>query len=484
MNYPDDPDTAIDENATYSYIADTDAENDRDSVIGGAGNDTILTGDDRDTIDGGTGADVIDAGFDADTVSGGTGNDSIQGGEGADTIDGGDDDDVIYGGLSPLDPNYAISTDYDLTDDIDPNTTNNADSLVGGAGNDLIYGQDDADTLEGGTGNDTLDCGIDDDRIIRGSGDDVLTGGEGDDVFDLDLAGNDTITDFGSGISGDIKDGDQSNNDFMDLSGSYDGLSDLRDDLSDDGILNHSNSTANGGKVDYSGLAAITGGLTITGTAATALTWDTTNVMCFASGTLIRTADGLVPVEQLTQGALVWTKDDGYQPVRWIGARKITQADLNQYENVRPIRIQAGALGQNLPERDLMLSPQHRILVNSKLARRLYDEDEVLIAAKHLVQVDGIDIAKDVVDVTYVHFLFDRHQIVESEGVETESLFTGPEALKTVDSAARDEIITLFPELVDIDYDRLPVPVRPILFGRQGRKLANRAATNEKQLVQ
>jgi hypothetical protein len=93
--------------------------------------------------------------------------------------------------------------------------------------------------------------------------------------------------------------------------------------------------------------------------------------MWFASGTLIRTADELVPVEQLTQGALVWTKDDGYQPARWIGARKITQADLNQYENVRLIRIQAGALGQNLPERDLMVSPQHRILVNSNLARRL-----------------------------------------------------------------------------------------------------------------
>ena len=139
LNYPDDPDTAIDENATYSYIADTDAENDRDSVIGGAGNDTILTGDDQDTIDGGTGADVIDAGFDADTVSGGTGNDSIQGGEGADTIDGGDDDDVIYGGLSPLDPNYAISTVYDLTDDIDPNTTNNADSLVGGGQVTMLY---------------------------------------------------------------------------------------------------------------------------------------------------------------------------------------------------------------------------------------------------------------------------------------------------------------------------------------------------------
>ena len=87
-------------------------------------------------------------------------------------------------------------------------------------------------------------------------------------------------------------------------------------------------------------------------------------------------------------------------------------------------------------------------------------------------------------DLTYVHFLFDRHQIVESEGAETESLFTGPEALKTVDSAARVEILHLFPELASIDYDRLPDPVRPILSGRQGRKLANRHAHNKKHLAQ
>ena len=83
-----------------------------------------------------------------------------------------------------------------------------------------------------------------------------------------------------------------------------------------------------------------------------------------------------------------------------------------------------------------------------------------------------------------VHFLFDRHQIMESDGAETESLFTGPEALKTVDSAARIEILHLFPELASIDYDRLPDPVRPILSGRQGRKLANRHANNKKHLAQ
>jgi hypothetical protein len=95
---------------------------------------------------------------------------------------------------------------------------------------------------------------------------------------------------------------------------------------------------------------------------------------------------------RLTQGMLVWTKYDGYQPVRWIGMRQMSKTDLEAHANVRSIRIKAGALGQNMPERDLTVSPQHRILVNSKLARRLYGEDEVLVAAKHLLQVEGVDV--------------------------------------------------------------------------------------------
>ena len=114
----------------------------------------------------------------------------------------------------------------------------------------------------------------------------------------------------------------------------------------------------------------------------------------------------------------------------------------------------------------------------------LYGGDEVLVAAKHLLQVEGIDVRQDADSVTYVHFLFDRHQIVESEGAETESLFTGPEALKTVDSVAWVEILHLFPELASINYDRLTEPVRPILSGRQGLKLANRHANNKKHLAQ
>ena len=151
---------------------------------------------------------------------------------------------------------------------------------------------------------------------------------------------------------------------------------------------------------------------------------------------------------------LVWTKDDGYQPVRWIGTRQMAKTDLEANANIRPIRIKAGALGQNMPEPDLTVSPQHRILMNSKPARRLYGEDEVLVAAKHLLQVEGVDLELDTDSVTYGRFLFDRHRIVESEGAKTESLFTVPEALKTVDSAARVEILHLFPELASIDYNR------------------------------
>ena len=133
---------------------------------------------------------------------------------------------------------------------------------------------------------------------------------------------------------------------------------------------------------------------------------------------------------------------------------------------------------------DLTVSPQHRILVNTKLARRLNGEDEVLVAANHLLQVEGIDVVQDADCVTHVHFFFERHQIVELEVAETESLFTGPEALKTVNSAAWVENLHLFPELASIDYDRLPNPVPIILSGRQGRKRANRHANNKKHLAQ
>lgn len=71
--------------------------------------------------------------------------------------------------------------------------------------------------------------------------------------------------------------------------------------------------------------------------------------------------------------------------------------------------------------RDLLVSPQHRILVRSKVAQRMFGKQEVLAAAKHLLTLDGIEIADDVQETTYYHILFDRNEIVYADGAEAET---------------------------------------------------------------
>ncbi len=203
-------------------------------------------------------------------------------------------------------------------------------------------------------------------------------------------------------------------------------------------------------------------------------------VPCFAKGTLIATTTGQVAVEDLALGDLILTMDHGPQPIRWIGNRKI---DLSRpaAATLRPIRIKAGALGAGSPTRDLIVSPQHRILVRSKIAQRMFGAVEVLVAAKQLLQLEGIDIAHDMNEVDYFHILFDQHQIIISDGAETESLYTGPEALKSVGQAACEEIFAIFPELKEEDYK--PTAARQILSGRSARKLAVRHRQNFRALV-
>lgn len=202
---------------------------------------------------------------------------------------------------------------------------------------------------------------------------------------------------------------------------------------------------------------------------------------CFVSGTMIETAHGAVVIDSLAVGDQVWTKDNGLQSVKWIGNSRLSARALAAQPELHPIRIQVGALGNNTPTSDLLVSPQHRILVRSKVAQKLFATDEVLVAAKQLLQVQGIDIAKDLTEVEYFHILFDNHEVVLSNGAETESLYTGPEALRLVGPAARAEIFKLFPELADRDYTT--PPARQLLSGRQARKLAVRHVQHNRPLI-
>lgn len=205
-------------------------------------------------------------------------------------------------------------------------------------------------------------------------------------------------------------------------------------------------------------------------------------ITCFVSGAMIDTPDGLRPVEELRAGDLVMTADRGARALVWTGLRSI---DADAGDNLRPIRIRAGALGQNLPAADLKVSQQHRVLVRSAVARRMFGADEILVAAKHLTALPGIEMVEDAGSVTYVHLLFDRHEIVYANGMPTESLFTGPEALKGLGEAARAEILALFPELANVGaMIEQPRPVRPLVAGRRGRKLAERHLDNSKPLLE
>ncbi|RNF33718.1 hemolysin [Paracoccus methylarcula] len=175
-------------------------------------------------------------------------------------------------------------------------------------------------------------------------------------------------------------------------------------------------------------------------------------IPCFTSGTLIETNQGNKPVEELQPGDMIATLDDGYQPIRWIGSTRRDAVDLAHNPKLRPIRIPAGALGNGLPKRDLMVSRQHRVLVRSKIAQRMFGAEEILIPASKLVGMNGSEIAGDVEDVTYFHILFDKHQVIFSEDAPTESLFTGPVALQSVPPEARKEIETLFPQITEPDF--------------------------------
>jgi len=204
--------------------------------------------------------------------------------------------------------------------------------------------------------------------------------------------------------------------------------------------------------------------------------------VCFVAGTRIMTDTGEVAVETLRQGDLVKTIDHGLQPVRWIGVQQKSGAALAAASNLRPVRIKAGALGDGFPQNDLLVSQQHRMLIRSAVAKKMFGETEVLVAAKHLVVLDGVDIVDDGKAVTYVHFLCDAHEVVFANGAPSETLYTGPQALKSVSAAARAEIFALFPELADIDYRAHSA--RNLVNGRQGRQLVFRHMKNQKALLQ
>ncbi|SLN50876.1 hypothetical protein ROA7450_02536 [Roseovarius albus] len=197
---------------------------------------------------------------------------------------------------------------------------------------------------------------------------------------------------------------------------------------------------------------------------------------CFTSGTLIETPNGVIPVERLRPGDMVTTSDHDAQAIRLCLSRKIGHSELLIHENLRPVRIMAGTLGQGLPKQDLLVSRQHRMQIVSKVAQRMFGTSEVLIPAIRLTELPGIFVDCDIKEVEYFHLVFEQHQIVFAEGSATESFYLGPEAFKTLSNEALAELTTIFPDLHNAE--RGHQPARFIPTGKQQKKLITRCLKN------
>jgi hypothetical protein len=192
-------------------------------------------------------------------------------------------------------------------------------------------------------------------------------------------------------------------------------------------------------------------------------------IICFAADVAIAVPGGTVPAGKLAVGDRVLTADRGPQPIRWIGRRGLGAAELAARPNLRPIRICAGALGEGLPRRAMLVSPQHRMLIAAEAAERAFGAAEVLVPAKALLGLPGVAVAEDLDGIRYVHFLCDRHEVVFAEGAPSESLLPGPQALRSLAPASRAEVLALFPELARSGPGQ---PARPLVDRRRGAWLA------------
>ncbi|MEL6451339.1 MAG: Hint domain-containing protein [Pseudomonadota bacterium] len=328
------------------------------------------------------GDDTIEGGSGQDVIFGQGGDDSLSGDGGDDDIDGGEGNDVLDGGQGQ-------------------------DALIGGAGND---------TLIGGTGDDTLSGGDGADEIVMGPDNDQATGGFGSDRFTFDGLGNHTI------VGG--EDADGTDIDIIDLTGvDANVLPDAPG--SESGTIELLDGSGNvARRVTYSEIEQI--------------------IICFTPGTRIATQKGEVPVEKLRAGDKVFTRDNGAQVLRWVGRRDLGPQEMRA--EVQPVLIRQGALGKGLPERDMLVSPQHRMLVSSDLAEVMFDEREVLVAAKHLTGLDGIDQVRTGA-VSYLHLMFDQHEVVLADGAWSESFQPGDHSLRGIGADQRAEVLSLFPEL-------------------------------------
>lgn len=267
------------------------------------------------------------------------------------------------------------------------NAGGGADFVSGGNGDDILSGEGGADYLDGGKGDDILRGGAGEDVLIGGEGDDILSGGGAGDTFLFDgTSGNDIITDFTTADTIGI-----------DLGESFSGPIDLSSLDFDQVGANVLITLPNGGTI-------------LVKNTTIADVQSRVEVACLVRGTLVATPKGEVAVETLAIGDLVTTLDGSAKRIKWIGRRSYGAAFLRGNAKVVPVVIAAGALGPNVPARDLHVSPDHALHL-----------DGGLVPAGLLVNGTTIRQELTTEQVDYFHVEFEKPEVIFTNGAATES---------------------------------------------------------------
>ena len=533
-NYTGDPEGDRIDAGDSTGAQTGNAGSDDDYVLAGGGNDTVDAGagDDAvygeggdDSLLGDVGNDTLIGGIGADTLRGGIGDDSLQGGAGDDDLYGDEDDDTILGGAGD--------------DTIDGGL--GADLIAGGDGADSISGNDGDDTIKGGAGDDWLRGSVGNDEMWGGEGDDYIWSGYDDDTIRIENNfGNDTISAEGIGeVSGDVLDLSLVTDDLtIDLTGSDPEAGTFSDGVSTASFEEIENIVLGGGRdtiklADLSGADRVIGfDMTDAGdgstrdqldvsqvtsdygttpvTASDVIVTDTNGdgsgdailtfpngesitlvgvtpdqvdsiaelnaigIPCFTPGTLITTASGQVAVEDIAAGDLVQTVDNGLQPVIWARHQHLRPEDLARDPGLRPVIIRRLAFGN---QRRMRVSPQHGLVWAAAGGR--------LIRAKHAAEYLGSAAARlDMAcrDVTYIHLMFERHQLIYAEGAPAEAFYPGPMALKSLDVDTICDLMAVMPAMARLIFEAASAeavygpPARPYLKARDIRALLQRVA--------
>ena len=184
--------------------------------------------------------------------------------------------------------------------------------------------------------------------------------------------------------------------------------------------------------------------------------------ICFTAGTAILTPLGERRIDSLAAGDMVSTLDNGPQRIRWIGRDTVRATGA-----LAPIRFARGTIGNH---RDLLVSPQHRLLCGGCKTRMHFGQSEVLAPASSLVDHFGVTVEYGGF-VTYVHMLFDAHEIVVANGAPSESFYPGSFGLETLTDPARDEVFRIFPGLRS-HLGAFGPTIRPCVSAAEARALA------------